>query len=564
MRIAECLSTQERGRTLTLGGPVRWPARRLKAAAKRVIFGLVVATGALSIGASFARADDWTMWGRTPLRNMVSLEKDPPTDWDVKTGKNILWSASLGSKSYGNPVVSNGLVFVGTNNEGQRDPSVTADGGVLMAFDANTGKFAWQRYSAKLPTGRVNDWPGEGECATVYTEPGRLWYCTNRCEVVCLDLSPGASEPGKPPKEVWSFDMINKLGVFPHNMTACAIASWGDYIYVITGNGVDDTHRHVVAPLAPSVVCFNKNNGKVQWTDNTPAGNVLHGEWASPAIVEVNGRPLVICPLGDAWVYAYDARTGKIIWRFDMNPKSAVYPQTRNEVIATPCIVKDKDDPSKMYMYIANGQDPEHGEGLGHLYCVDITKEGDLSRELEVDESRPAGIVGNGPVDIRGEARKGKPNPNCGIVWEFVKDSTKPSPKRADYMNRTISTCLITPSGLCFAPDFSGFLHCLDAKTGKLYWTYDMESEVWGSPMYADGKVYLADEDGDIRIFADSKDMKKLSPEDDHLNLGSASYCSPVYVNGVLYLTDRDTLYAIKTGAQSAPKTDNADKQRSK
>ena len=30
---------------------------------------------------------------------------------------------------------------------------------------------------------------------------------------------------------------------------------------------------------------------------------------------------------------------------------------------------------------------------------------------------------------------------------------------------------------------------------------FDMESAVWGSPMYADGKIYLADEDGDIRIF---------------------------------------------------------------
>ena len=47
---------------------------------------------------------------------------------------------------------------------------MTADGGVLMAFDANNGKFLWQRYHAKLPTGRVNDWPGEGLCSTAYTD----------------------------------------------------------------------------------------------------------------------------------------------------------------------------------------------------------------------------------------------------------------------------------------------------------------------------------------------------------------------------------------------------------
>ncbi|HSU69650.1 MAG TPA: PQQ-binding-like beta-propeller repeat protein [Tepidisphaeraceae bacterium] len=504
--------------------------------------------------AGVARADDWPMWGRTPYRNMISPEKNPPTDWDVKTGKNILWTASLGSLSNGNSVVSNGMVFIGTNNEGARDPNYTADAGVLMAFDANTGKFLWQRTSPKLPTGRVNDWPQEGMCANVYTEPGRLWYCTNRCEVVCLDLSPGAMPaPGQPPKEIWSFDMINKLGVFPHNMTSCSIAAFGDYIYAITANGVDDTHKHVVAPLAPAIVCFNKNTGKVVWTDNTPGVNVLHGQWSSPAIVDVNGHHEVIAPLGDAWVYAYEAETGKILWKFDMNPKSGVYPQTRNEVIATPCIV---DQPNgKKYMYIANGQDPEHGEGFGHLYCVDITKEGDLSKELEVEDAPKPGAAGNGPVDIRGEARKGKPNPHTGIVWEYETFDLNHDGKieRSEHMNRTISTCLVSPAGLVYAPDFSGFVHCLDAKTGKVYWTYDMESSMWGSPMWADGKVYVTDEDGDIRIFADSKEMKKLSPEDDHLNLGANCYCSPVLVNGVLYLNDRNTLFAIKAGAQSGP-----------
>jgi outer membrane protein assembly factor BamB len=205
-------------------------------------------------------------------------------------------------------------------------------------------------------------------------------------------------------------------------------------------------------------------------------------------------------------------------------------------------------------MYIANGQDPEHGEGLGHLYCIDITKTGDVSKELELDE-RPKGVVGNGPVNIAGEARQGKPNPNSAIVWDYEAFDLNKDGKidRSEHMNRTISTCVVTPSGLVFAPDFSGFLHCLDAKTGKIYWTYDMESAMWGSPLYVDGKIFVTDEDGDVRIFADAKEMKKLSPDDDHLNLGSASYCSPIYVNGILYVMGRDTLFAIKTGAQSAP-----------
>src|SRR5687767_8507333 len=73
--------------------------------------------------ASKPSAGDWTMWGGTPHRNMISAEKNPPTEWDVgekddhSDNKNIKWEADLGSKAYGNPIVLNGKVFVGTNNE---------------------------------------------------------------------------------------------------------------------------------------------------------------------------------------------------------------------------------------------------------------------------------------------------------------------------------------------------------------------------------------------------------------------------------------------------------------
>ena len=50
--------------------------------------------------------DDWPMWGGSPDRNMVSDATGLPTTWDVKTGKNVKWVASLGSQSYGNPVVA--------------------------------------------------------------------------------------------------------------------------------------------------------------------------------------------------------------------------------------------------------------------------------------------------------------------------------------------------------------------------------------------------------------------------------------------------------------------------
>ena len=127
------------------------------------------------------------MWGGTAQRNMVSGMKNIPASWDLKTKKNIKWKAELGSTSYGNPVVADGKIFVGTNNDKPRNPAVTGDKGILMCFRESDGKFLWQAVSDKLETGKENDWPDQGVCSSPAVEGKRLYYVTNRGELVCLD-----------------------------------------------------------------------------------------------------------------------------------------------------------------------------------------------------------------------------------------------------------------------------------------------------------------------------------------------------------------------------------------
>ena len=70
---------------------------------------------------------DWPMWGGTPSRNNVPEAKNIPGEWNIGefdddgkwipgSGTNIKWVAPLGSQTYGNPVVADGRVYVGTNN----------------------------------------------------------------------------------------------------------------------------------------------------------------------------------------------------------------------------------------------------------------------------------------------------------------------------------------------------------------------------------------------------------------------------------------------------------------
>src|SRR5215212_3700531 len=101
--------------------------------------------GCILFFAASASAKDHTMFGGTNIRNMVSEDKNPPTQWDVAKGVNIKWVAELGSKSYAGPIVAEGAVYVGTNNEGQKDPKEVGDRGVVMAFKESDGSFLWQK-----------------------------------------------------------------------------------------------------------------------------------------------------------------------------------------------------------------------------------------------------------------------------------------------------------------------------------------------------------------------------------------------------------------------------------
>jgi outer membrane protein assembly factor BamB len=426
------------------------------------------------------------MWGGTPDRNMVSDMKGIPTTWDVKTKKNVKWMAELGSQSYGNPVIAGGMVFVGTNNEAVKDPKVTGDKGILMAFRESDGEFLWQDVNDKLPSGRANDWPFQGVCSSPLVEGDRLYYVTNRSEVRALDIH---GDGNKHAKVLWKFDMMEEVGSQPHNMSNASPVSYGDLIYVSTSNGQDESHVHIPSPRAPSIIAVNKRTGKLAWEDNSVGDRILHGQWSSAAVGKIGDVVQTVIGQGDGWVRGYEAESGKKLWEFDLNPKDSVWPKTRNEVISTPVIYDNK-------VYIANGQDPEHGEGVGHLYAIDASKRGDITQS--------------------------------GRVWHY------------DKIRRSISTAAIY-NGLLFDADFSGFLHCLDLKTGKPYWTHDMLAAVWSSPIIINGRVYLADEDGDVVVLEASKE-KKLVAEN---NMGSSVYATPVPAHGTLFLANRNQLFAL-------------------
>ncbi len=478
-------------------------------------------------------------------KEIATIEKLKGTEEiNMATLKNCLWVAKLGSQSYGTPTIANGRIYVGTNNEAPRNPQITGDRGIVMVFDEKTGKFQWQLVTPKLGAGKVSDWEFLGMCSTPTIVGDRGYVITNRCEIVCvstkglaagnLGMTDEATYMAAPDKDqklimgqpgpldadiIWVYDMRKELGVFPHNIASNYPLVLNGKVYVSTSNGVDWSHSNIPAPQAPSFICVDAETGK--YVAEIPADakiseHVMHCNWSSPTSAEVNGKPLIIFAAGDGFVYGlgtsderkevekdvyelpikfkYDAVPKEYRFKEDGSPRKYAEFDGPSELIATPVVVDGK-------CYVAIGQDPEHGEGLGMLSCIDVSQTGDLS----------------------GKA-----------LWTFKG------------LERTIATPAVK-DGIVYAADYTGRLFAIDAKTGAELWKFDTKGHIWANPVVADGKVYIGNEEGELFILAEGKELKKLG----HIEFSAPLKSSVVAANGVLYVTTETHLYAFKEGAKA-------------
>lgn len=502
----------------------------------------------LLVTAGAAQAvQDWPMWGRDLTRNMTSTVTGLPDDFeagefigatdeiDFASTRNVKWIAKLGSQSYGNPTVAGGRVYVGTNNDAPRDPRFKGDRSVVDCFDEATGELLWQLNIPKLGTGKVSDWEYLGICSSPAVEGDRVYVLSNRCEVLCLDvegMKNGNDGPfkdegqylagtGNPPMElkptdgdiIWSLNMIDECGVFPHNITSSSILIVGDQLWVTTSNGVDYGHVETPAPNAPCLIVVDKHTGALLGEEASGLSRrIFHSNWTSPAYLKTDELELAIFGGPDGWCYAFEPKPvededGYLVlkerWRVDCNkPEYRVKPDGKprkyatrsgpSEVLATPITWEGR-------VYALIGQDPEHGEGVGNLVCIDPTGAGDVTATHQ--------------------------------LWSY------------DKIHRSISTISIV-DGLLYVADYSGFVYCIDARTGEEQWIHDTKGHIWGSTLVADGKVYVGNEDGYMTIIPATREYDEKQVVE--IDMISPVYSSPIAANGVLYVGTHTHLFAFE------------------
>ena len=498
----------------------------------------------LAMLASFGRvlAEDRPQWGEAWSRNMVSTERNLPESFDPVTGTNIKWAAQLGTEAHSSPVIAGGRVYIGTNNGNPRDPKHQGDRGVLMCFDEKSGELLWQLVVPKRSEDIYFDWPQSGISSPVTAEGDRVYLVSNRGEVMCLDANgmvngndgtfqdEGGHMTVKPTEAagsnavpnlapgpldadiIWLFDLPTGAGIWSHDAAHSSILIHGDYLYLNSGTGVDNTHKRIRTPDAPSLVVLDKRTGRLVARDfEHMAPNIFHSTWCSPSLAEVNGRPLVFFGGGNGIVYAFETLDGtarplptelgglRKVWQFDFDPaapKANVHRYNSNR----------SEGPSNFYgmpvfyhnrVYVAGGGDIWWGKNAAWLKCIDASRTGDITTN--------------------------------GLVWSYP------------LQKHVLATPAIA-NGLIFIADCGRLLHCVDAETGQACWTQDVTGEVWASAFVADGKVYLGTRSGNFYVMTASREKKLLAS----LDLKSPISATASAANGVLYVATMNRLYTIR------------------
>ncbi|MBI1841482.1 MAG: PQQ-binding-like beta-propeller repeat protein [Verrucomicrobia bacterium] len=484
---------------------------------------------ALALTASSA---DQPQWGQAWTRNQVSQERHLPESFDIETGRNVRWKARLGTESHSTPIVAGGRVYIGANNGEPRDPKHQGDRGVLMCFDEKSGAFLWQLVSPKMEDDPFLDWPKTGIASSVTVEGDRVYVVSNRGEVICLDargLANGNDGPyisearhmtlrGQPPLALgpsdadilWLFNMPAEVGIWNHDAAHSSILIQGDFLYVNTGTGVDNTHKKIRKPDAPSLIVLDKRTGKlIAKDDEHISPRIFHCTWSSPSFGKVGGRSVVFFAGGDGVVYGFEpvkpgaGREGPValkrVFRFDPDPTGPkenvhFYNSNRREgpsnIYSFPVIDHDR-------LLFTSGGDLWWGKNEASLFCVRATGSG----------------------DVTGSAK----------IWSYplVKHSLS-SPAIHD--------------GLVFIADCGRMVHCVDSRTGAACWSHEAKGDIWGSPLVADGKVYIGSRRGDFLIFAAAREKKLLFSTE----LDGPISATATAANGALYISTMFHLYALR------------------
>jgi outer membrane protein assembly factor BamB len=279
---------------------------------------------------------------------------------------------------------------------------------------------------------------------------------------------------------------------------------------------------------AYGTACLDTEALDVVWTNRELVINHENGPGSSPILW--GDRLIVHCDGSDTqYIAALDTATGRVAWKTDRSGKMNAEPQLKKSY-GTPLVVEIAGQPHVVspaadWLY---GYDPATGRELWKVPY------GQLGFSIA-----PRPVAGHGMVYMSTAFTQPQllavklDGGNPAIAWRFAKQMPN------------ICSPLLVGDELYTISD-KGILTCLDAHSGSVHWTERVPGNYAASPLFADGKIYVANRSGETTVLAPGKSFQVLGAG----KLAGEILASPAAVGQALYVRTDKALYRIENRMQ--------------
>jgi outer membrane protein assembly factor BamB len=215
-------------------------------------------------------------WG-----NGISASSNIPTDWNGRTGKNILWKTEVPLDGFNSPILWGDYLFLSGASASKR---------MVFCFDRHTGKILWEREVNNIPGSpatppRTTDDTGLA-AASLTTDGSAVFAIFGTGDIIAFDFAGN---------RLWARNLGVPRNHYGHSSS---LLTWDNKVFVQY-----DTQAGC------RVMALDTRTGQTVW--ETPRTNDI--SWASPILAEVNGA-LQLILLANPDLSGYDPLTGKQLW----------------------------------------------------------------------------------------------------------------------------------------------------------------------------------------------------------------------------------------------------------